>query len=162
MIDYQYQKPAMGILKSYDYGDLVSYNIPCSCMNADDEVDMMIEIDDGGEITISTDVKPKSAYWKNIVNTYSSCSNPILYNIDNWFRYIINGLYHRLNITYNVWVNGYVQYNHTIIMNKQQACNYAETIKQAIIDVQRYKELKDELSRQNELNNGTMGEKPNS
>lgn len=162
MIHHTYQPPAMGILKSYDYGDLIAYHVPCSCMNDDDAIDMTIEIDEGGEITVSTDIKPKSAYWRNLIRSNSTCANSLLWNIDTWCRYFINGLYHRLNITYDVWVNGYVQYYHNIIMNKQQAFNYAETIKQAIIDVQRFKELKDELSRKNEQNNGGLGEESDS
>lgn len=145
-IQHEYQKPAMGILKHYDYGDLICYQIPCSCMNKDDEMTMTIEIDDGGEITVNTDIKPKSPYWRNFVSESSSFSNSILWNIDISCRSFINGLYHRLNITWQLWTKGYVQYYHTIIMNKQQAFNYAETIKQSIIDVQNFKEKVNELS----------------
>jgi len=152
MIDHQYQQPAQGILKQYDYGDLICYHIPCECMSDDDAMDMTIEIDNLGDITVQTHVTPKTEYWQKLVNdTHDPCfSNPILWHIDTTIRNIINGLYHRLNITYQVWTKGYVKYQHTTIMNKQQAFNYAETIKQAIVNVQRFKEATDELSRKNE------------
>jgi hypothetical protein len=53
------------------------------------------------------------------------------YAIARW----INGIYNRARITWHVWVKGYATYESTTLLNQQQALNYAETLRQAIEDV---------------------------
>ena len=52
----------------------------------------------------------------------------------------INSFYHRLQVTWEVWTQGYVTYHQTTIMSEQQALNYATTINQSIKDLRKFKE----------------------
>lgn len=129
-----YQEPAEGIMKLYEHGTSVFYNIKCQCQNPDDELNFELEVDDFNEIMLNTYVKSKTPYWKSLVNDckYPMFDNSWLYSIDWNIRSIINGLYHRIMVTYEVWIKGYVSYHSTTIMNRQAAYNYAHTILKAI------------------------------
>lgn len=131
------EQPAEGIYKNWDHGGEVFYTVVCSCGSPDDELEFSVEADDLS-ISVTTYLKPKSAYWKNLVGQTSHFENSFLWSLDYSIRELINGLYHRLKVTYNVWVHGYVQYYSNTIMTEQQALNYAATIKAAVADKRRF------------------------
>lgn len=116
------QYPAEGIMKTNDFGNSKYYAIPCQCGNTDDEIRVEVEADDCG-VTIHHWVKVKSNWW----------STPTRYK---W----INGLLHRIKITYNVWLNGYVEYESWTILNRQQTINYSNMLIQASKDVEHFRD----------------------
>lgn len=159
--DYmKYQEPAQGILKTRDFGSSVFYKVTCECGQPDCDMDFEIEADDDlQDIMMNLWVEPKSDWWRRLVkeNHHPMIENSWLYAIDYNIRSIINGLYHRINITYQLWTQGYIRYYHTTILNKQQAYNFAETIKRSIIELEKRKKNDSYISRENESNHDPLG-----
>ena len=116
------QEPAEGILKTHDFGNSKVYTVACSCGNSDDNIDIDIEADDCG-VTVHHHVKVKTSWW----------DTPTHYSF-------INGFLHRVKMTYNLWINGYLEYESWTIMTPQQTINYAHTLTQASEDVQKFRE----------------------
>jgi hypothetical protein len=133
----EYQKPAEGILKTYDYGNTIAYSIICQCGSPDCNVDFDVEIEaDDWNINLNTYFQPKTNWWNTIVDSSSSkIDNSWLWSIDCEIRRLINGLYTRIRMTYDIWTTGYLKYYQTTVMTEQQAFNYANTIIAAIDDM---------------------------
>lgn len=138
------QKPAEGISLQKDFGNSKFYTVPCSCGNPDDEIDFSVEVEDWGEITVNTYTKQKTSWWDDpfTQNKSYDYDKEWQYHVNYWLRGVLNGLVHRLKITWQVWVKGYVEYSQTTIMSKQQAVNYAATLNQAISDLEEFKKNK--------------------
>ena len=136
------QEPAEGILKINEWGNSKMYTVRCTCGNTDDDIDFEVEADDLG-VTVYTYTTQKTDWWVDSYEQYKSYErfkNPLLFQIDFVVRGFLNSLAHKLKITYNVWVNGYVNYSQSLIMTEQQALNYANTLNKAIKDVKEYAE----------------------
>ena len=132
------QEPAVGIMKTGDFGNARFYKVECSCGNPDDNVEFEIEADDFG-ITLNTFFTPKSPSWAGLVDSTGSFDSSWLWGIDYSIRSLINGLHHRVKVTWEVWTKGYVKCYQTTIMSEQQAFNYGSVLIQSISDL---KELK--------------------
>lgn len=133
----KYEKPAEGIMKVYESDTTKIYSIPCSCMNDVHSILMEVESDEFGEIMVhfySTQSTP-CGRWEKLADwdTYK-IDNPILYFFANSTKEFINGLSHRLKITKEVWFTGQIKSESVTILTKQQALNFAETLKVAIKD----------------------------
>ena len=104
------QIPAEGILKTNDWGDSKVYRVPCECGDESHNHNMWVEADDGGiVVTIYTTVKTN--FWSKT----------------RW---------------YHIWTlltKGYIDTEIGVHLKKQQALNYAETLKSAIIDVEDFR-----------------------
>jgi len=104
------QAPAEGILKQGEFGDAKSYNVPCSCGGTDCEHNVWVEGDAAG-ITVTTYTKQKTNWW----------------SLTRW---------------HHIWrllTQGYVEYEASIIMTRQQAVNYADTLSTAVADVDEFR-----------------------
>jgi len=108
------QKPAEGILTRKDWGDSKSYVVTCECCSDDHSHNVWVESDESG-ITVNTYTNQKTNFWSKT----------------------------RWHHIWNLLTNGYVEYEASIIMSQQQALNYAETLKHAILDVKQFRENKD-------------------
>lgn len=141
MTELKAETPATGILKTHDFGDSKYYKITCDCGNPDDMVDFSVELAaDAWSIELNTTFTPKTAWWDNLVNqNYGLFESSWLWSIEYSIRRLINTIYHRCKVTYEVWTKGYVKYSQCTIMCEQQALNYAATINQAIADLQTFK-----------------------
>jgi len=128
------QEPAVGIMKTGDFGNALFYKVECSCGNPDDEVEFEIEADEHG-IILNTFFTPKSPYWLELVPSTSGFDSSWLWGIDYSIRCLINSLYHRVKITWEVWTTGYVKCYQTTIMSEQQALNYGSTLIKSISDL---------------------------
>lgn len=104
------QIPAEGILKRGDWGDSKSYSISCTCGSADCEHNVWVEADDTG-INVTTYTRLKSKWWS----------------------------LNRFQIIWRLLTKGYVEYEGSIILTRQEALNYAETLKSAIKDVEEFR-----------------------
>lgn len=145
------QKPAEGILLSKEFPDSKYYSVPCSCGNPDDEIMFEVEVEDWGEITVNTYTTQKTSWWKDPFNQNKSYNynSEFAYHLNYWFRGWLNGIAHRLKITWDVWVKGYVKYNQSTVMTKQQALNYAATLEQAIKDLEEFHRTRKEKKNAN-------------
>lgn len=134
------QKPAQGILLHRDYGDAMVYEVGCECQDDDHNHKVWIEAEDSG-ITVTTYTTQKTDWWSTPVENFNiKIENPILDWGDQFLRRLINGVWIRLRLTWNIWVNGYLKYEASIVMNEQTALNYSETLKSALKDVKTFKE----------------------
>lgn len=105
------QTPAEGILKRSEWGDSKSYQVTCECGDSNHDHNVWIEADDVN-ITVTIYTTAKTKWWST-------------------------------NRWKTIWIlltKGYVEYEADLIMRKQQALNYAETLKKAIKDVEEFKQ----------------------
>jgi hypothetical protein len=105
------QIPAEGIMKTNDWGDSRVYRIACNCGDENHNHNMWVEADDG-DITVTIYTTGKTNYWSKT----------------RW---------------YHIWTlltKGYIDTESTVCLTKQQALNYAETLKSAIDDVEEFRD----------------------
>lgn len=103
-----YEKPAEGILKTYEWGEAKSYRISCSCGADNHDHNVWVEADDH-DISVTIYTRSKSD-WRI-----------------NRFRKI-----------WELLTKGYVEEEVSLSLTKQQAFNYAYTLNEAIKDVERF------------------------
>jgi len=132
------ETPAVGIMKTNDFGDSKFYKVVCGCGQPDHDIDFEVEAADTG-ININTYVVAKSDYWSETVDKRYDIDNPWLQEWDWFWKDLVNGFVRRIKLTWQIWTQGYIKTETTIAMSEQQAFNYAETIKSAIQDVQNFK-----------------------
>ena len=104
------QVPAEGIMKTNDWGDSRVYRIACNCHDENHNHNMWVEADDS-DIVVTIYTTGKTNYWSKT----------------RW---------------YHIWTlltKGYVDTESSVHLNKQQALNYAETLKSAITDVEEFR-----------------------
>ena len=104
------EKPAEGIMKTGDWGDSKSYRIACDCGSNEHSHDLWVEADDVN-VTVTVYTQVKSKWWA-------------------------------LNRWQTIWrlvTRGYVEYEASVILSRQQALNYAKTLESAIIDVETFR-----------------------
>jgi hypothetical protein len=139
------QLPAEGILTISDYGTSKIYKVDCTCGNEDDAITFEVDVDDYYNITVNTWTVQKTSWWDdpfkqtesiNKLDPYSSW-----WTINYFVRAWLNSIAHRCKITWQVWTKGYVRYNSSTIMTRQQALNYAATLQQAVKECETVAEL---------------------
>ena len=130
--------PAEGIMKKGDYCDGKLYEISCECGQTDHYQLMEVEADEFG-ISVNILTKQTTNCWSEPFKPEYTGKNEFLYKITRTFKNCVNGLFRRVSLTWSIWARGYVQYEVTTVMNKQQALNYAETLKKAITDVEHFR-----------------------
>ena len=111
------QIPAEGIMQTNDWGDSRVYRIACNCVYENHNHNMWVEADDH-DITVTIYTTGKTNYWSKT----------------RW---------------YHIWTlltKGYIDTESTVCLTKQQALNYAETLKSAIIDVETFRAERKEKS----------------
>jgi hypothetical protein len=110
--------PAEGIMKTHDWGHSKVYRIACSCGCDEHDHNMWVEADDH-DITVTVFTTTKTNFWSKT----------------RW---------------YHIWTlltKGYIDTESTICMTQQQSKNYAETLKSAIIDVDEFRKIKNEQTK---------------
>lgn len=132
------QKPAEGILMTNDYGNSKWYHVVCGCGQPDHSLTVEVEAEDTG-VSVNTYVTLKSDYWTERFKPNYGMDNPWLEEFDWAWKRLANGLWRRLKLTWVLWTRGYVQTESTILMSRQQALNYAETLKDAVRAVEEFR-----------------------
>jgi hypothetical protein len=112
------EKPAQGILKRNDYGDSMSYQVTCECGEANHDHNVWVEADDGS-VSVTVYTTAKSKWWE----------------LNRWQK------------IWQLLTKGYIEYEASIIMNKQVALNYANVLQCAIKDCEKF-----EQERRNTIN----------
>ena len=133
------QIPAEGIMKTNDFGNSKWYKVVCSCGNDDDSIEFEVEADSIG-VTVTTYNTQKTDWWTETVEKRYDIENPWLQEIDWFWKDVVNSIASRLKLTWQIWRHGYIKYQSTTIMTEQQAINYAETLKSAVLDVKLFRE----------------------
>ena len=104
------QVPAEGIMKTNDWGDSRVYRIACNCGDESHNHNMWVEADDH-DIVVTVYTTGKTNFWSK----------------KRW---------------YHIWTlltKGYIDTESSVHLNKQQALNYAETLKSAIEDLDSFR-----------------------
>jgi len=104
------QQPAEGIMLYKDWGDSKMYKVTCECGSDECSHTVDIEADDSG-IVVITYTTQKSKWWE----------------------------LNRFQIIWTLLTKGYIEYQASIHMSRQQALNYAETLQSAIKDVEEFR-----------------------
>jgi hypothetical protein len=133
------ETPAIGIMKTGEYGDSKFYKVVCGCGQPDHDVDFEVEASDTG-INVNTYVTAKTDYWTETTKKRYDIDTVWMQEWDWFWKDLINGLVRRVKLTWEIWTKGYVKTESVIAMSEQQALNYAETIKSAIQDVKDFKD----------------------
>lgn len=133
----QAETPATGITKTWDHGDSKFYRVECNCGNEDDAITFNVEWDDEvNEVLVHTWTIQKTPWWDDKLKKRYDIENEFV----EWLHWtwvdFWNALFRRVQLTWQIWFYGYVKYEAWTIMNKQQAINYAEALKQAVEQVE--------------------------
>lgn len=128
------QIPAEGIMKTHDFGDSKYYRIACECGRNDHDVDFCVEADECG-ITLQTYTTVKTAYWRNTFDI--DYGEPWLVINAKTFA---NDWINRFRIIRDALFKGYIEFDGSTIMNKQQAVNFVAVIENAMVDVEQFRE----------------------
>jgi hypothetical protein len=131
------QTPAEGILKRNDYGNSKYYQVVCGCGQEYHDHRVEVEADEVG-VNVNLYITVKTNYWTETVDKRYDIDNPWLQEFDWFWKDLINGFVRRIKVTWELWTTGAVTAESTIAMSKQQALNYAETLKSAIKDVEEF------------------------
>ena len=111
------QIPAEGIMKTNDWGDSRVYRVACNCHDETHNHYVWIEADDH-DIVVTIYTTGKTNWWSKT----------------RW---------------YHIWTlltKGYIDTESSVHLSRQQALNYAETLKSAIQDVEQFKAERKEKS----------------
>jgi len=144
------EQPAEGILKRSDFGDTKFYQIVCGCGQEYHDHNVEVESSETG-INVNIYATAKTDYWSELVEKRYDIDSPYLQEIDWFVKDLINGLWTRLKVTWQLWTTGAVTVETTISMTEQQALNYAETLKSAIKDVKLFRQAGKEKSSASKL-----------
>lgn len=104
------EKPAMGILKTGDFGPYKSYQVQCECHSPECSHHVYVEAD-SMEVTVTIDLTMRSKW----------------YSMNRWKQ------------IWSILTKGYVDTETTLVMHEQTALNYAETLRTAIKDVKSFR-----------------------
>jgi hypothetical protein len=104
------EKPAVGILKTGEWGDSKWYHIRCECGSDDCSHELNVEADDI-EVQVHIYAKNHTKWWEK----------------------------NRWQQIWQILTKGYAEMQTTIVLKEQVAINYAETLKSAVADVKQFK-----------------------
>jgi len=134
----QKQEPALGIMKTNDWGDTKVYSVACGCGTTDHNHIVWVTADDCGvNVQIYADVTTK--FWDTTIEPRYDIDNWWLQRLDWFWKGLVNGLVNRLKLTWSLWINGCLEKEATICLTEQQAYNYSNALMCAIDDVQEFK-----------------------
>jgi hypothetical protein len=111
------QVPAEGILQTNDWGNSKVYRVACNCHDDTCNHNVWIEADDH-DIIVTIYTTGKTNFWSKT----------------RW---------------YHIWTlltKGYIDTESSVHLTRQQALNYSETLKSAILDVEKFNAERKEKS----------------
>ena len=106
------QTPAQGVLKVNEWGNSVMYKVVCSC--GSDDCTHTVDIEADNEVTVTVYTNVRTNFWSKT----------------RWLH------------IWQLLTKGYADFETSIVMSQQTALNYAETLKSAINDVEKFKKDK--------------------
>jgi hypothetical protein len=110
--------PAVGIMKTGEWGDSKVYRIACNCHDETHNHNVWIEADDH-DIIVTVYTTGKTNFWSKT----------------------------RWHHIWTLLTKGYIDTESSVHLNKQQALNYAETLRSAIQDVEEFRKKRDEQNK---------------
>ena len=107
------EKPAEGILRTYDLGTCKGYHVQCECGSSECAHHVWIEASEV-DVTISFGLTLRSKW----------------YNLNRWKQ------------IWQILTKGYIDIESTLVLNEQSALNYTETLKTAMKTVKQLRDEK--------------------
>lgn len=127
------EKPALGVMKLWEYDSAVAYEAKCVCGNDDHNLQFFVEIDECDEVVLNFYTKVSTDYWTDHIKIDTlNIENPVLYSAAVTMSNFVNSIARKLKLTYNIWCDGYVNYEQSLIMGPKQSSIFANTILDAI------------------------------
>jgi len=127
------ESPATGIMKKAEYDDAVWYEVACECGDPNHHHSIWIESDSETKlVTVDITTESKTRWWDTAVNTDVGFENETLYWTWSWAAHFANQVILRTKLVFQILFRGYVKYESSVILNKQQALNYADALKKAV------------------------------
>ena len=137
------QIPAEGISVTHKFEDSIFYKVDCQCGNPDDAIDFEIEIAPSvNDIIVNQYTTQKTNWWTNFVTPRYDIDNEYVQGLNWLWAGLVNGLATRLRLTKNIWWDGYVKYESTTVLSKQQALNYADALKKGVLHLEKVQKSK--------------------
>jgi hypothetical protein len=106
------ETPAQGILKINEWGNSKMYRAVCAC--GDDACSHTIDIEADSEVNVTIYTRTKTNFWSKT----------------------------RWSHIWSLLIKGHTDFETTIILDRQSALNYAETIKIAVKDVETFEKAR--------------------
>ena len=107
------QMPAQGIMLERDYGDAKNFKVECDCTSDDHSVHMWIEVQRDRDIP---DIE-------------------VSFYVNTWTAKFWKGWPQRARAIWDILVHGVHRQEHHMLLNRQSALNFAETIKREIAEL---------------------------
>lgn len=124
------QTPANGIVVLKDNIGYKHYKVTCECSSDNHQHDIFVESTKFKEVIVTIYSKQTTNYRKMLNILYHQPS--LVVQVKTW----VNNFFNKLRLTKEIWFKGYLEYESDIILNKQQALNYATALKNAIKDLE--------------------------
>ena len=125
------QSPADGVMKLGQYSTGTLLRVACTC--GDESHDHTIDVEkDCDSVVVSIYTRQTSKFWESVIENRYDINNRAL-ELAQWkWADIVNGLWHRVKQTYQLWVKGYIEFESSLILTEQQALNYATALQVAV------------------------------
>ena len=135
------EKPAQGISKKAEFDDAVWYEVDCECGSPDHYHSIWIERDDEPKlITVYISTEATTDFWTQTVpERVEKINLPVVSWAWQTVAYAFNETVRRARLIGRVLFKGYVKYESTIIMTKQQAYNYSKALENAVKELEKKK-----------------------
>ena len=131
------QQPAEGILQmgAYWEGDTSRmFKAVCECGDDDHSHVIDIEADECG-VNVIVYTTQSTKFWEGLIKERYDIESYFLQKCYWKLTAVINGLYHRTKMTWDLWVKGRLTYEVSICMTAQQSANYATALANAAKEV---------------------------
>lgn len=131
------EQPAQGISKKAEFDDAVWYEVNCECGSHNHYHSLWVDRDlDTKLITVSITTESSTDFWTQTVREDAKIHNVALHWI--WWRvgYAVNETVRRAKIIVRVLFKGYIKYDSTVLLTKQQAYNYAKALENSVKELE--------------------------
>jgi hypothetical protein len=133
------EKPAQGISKKAEFDDAVWYEVDCVCGSPHHYHSVWIERDSETQlITVDITTEVTTDFWTQTVpERVGKINLPVVSWAWQTVAYAVNETVRRAKIIARVLFKGYIKYDSTVMLTKQQAYNYAKALENAVKELER-------------------------
>ena len=133
------EQPAQGISKQAEYEDAVWYEVDCECGSPDHYHSIWIERDSETKlVTVEITTSSTTDFWTQTVpERIEKIRLPFVSWAWQTVAYAVNETVRRAKLVACVLFKGYVNYESTVILTKQQAYNYSKALENAVKELEK-------------------------
>ena len=120
------ETPAVGIMKLHEYPDAVWYDVACDCGSKDHFHSIWIMKDSKtGLVEVNISTESTTDFW----------SKNLEYDYDDrfyWIKSVVDEIITRSKLIWKILIHGYVKRESYVLLNQQQAVNYANALLESV------------------------------